>query len=726
MSTDSTMICPQCHTSNRSNARFCQSCGAILQSSPAQPSRISPSSAGNTQTLQPGMVLENRYKIENVLGVGGFGAVYKTMDLSLNRACAVKVNLEVSPEAQRQFTREATILANLIHPNLPRVTDHFFLPGQGQFLVMDFIEGEDLEHRVQRLGPMTPDQALALTSQVADALEYMHTHTPPVVHRDVKPANIRLTPDGRAMLVDFGLVKLFDPQLRTTVGARAITPGYSPPEQYGHGNTDARSDVYALGATLYTLLTGLQPQESVQRVATDTLLPASQVDPRISPQLSRTVAQAMSLNPSQRFPTAGKFKAVLNAPPPPPPPIQIAAPIPRPAPKPRPVWPVFVVLGGCFILSLAVFLFSGPLIAALRPATAVPNHPASTRTSTRTLTNPAATLTLPPESTSGPGSGGDSSTATLNPPPGQTDVPPSDTPIPTHIIPSPTTPPQGSNHPRLGWDLAFASDRDGSMHIYLMDTNNPGNYIPLPIPSGYNWSWWPSFCGDRIATEVQDTSSSSKYPQWIYLLDPVNGSVDQLNVPESPSGLGVPRCSPDGKYISFSIYKDKNWSLRVAQLSGTQASPVTSPPGFGYATWPASNYDFFFMLLNKDKSFSIYKALNFLPSGGRKSQEIISIGKYPAISPDGQYLVYVCEVTKLCLRDLNAGQTTKIATLSYVKVKSRDIPASPMWSSDGQWIYFSSVDGGDWDIFRIHPDGSGLENLTADWSSNEVMPALQW
>jgi len=724
MSTDSNLICPQCHTSNRSNARFCQSCGAILQSSPARPSRISPSSAGDTQTLQNGMVLENRYKIENVLGVGGFGAVYKAMDLSLNRACAVKVNLDVSPDAQRQFTREATVLANLIHPTLPRVTDHFFLPGQGQFLVMDFIEGEDLEHRVQRLGPMAPDQSLALISQVADALEYMHTHTPPVVHRDVKPANIRVTPDGRAVLVDFGLVKLFDPLLRTTVGARAITPGYSPPEQYGHGSTDARSDVYALGATLYTLLTGLQPQESVQRVATDTLLPASQVDPRISPELSRTVVQAMSLNPSQRFITAGKFKAVLNAPPPPPPPIQIAAPIPRPAPKPRPVWPVFVVLGGCFILSLAVFVFSGPLIAALRPATAVPNHPASTRTSTRTPTIPPIKETVPPGVTSNPGSGGGQATATYNPPPGQTGLPPSVTPHVDRITPSPTTPPPVSNHPHLGWDLAFASDRDGSMHIYLMDTQNPGNYIGLPIPSGYNRSWWPTFCGDHIATEVQD--DSKKNPQWIYVIDPVSGLSEALNPGGSATTLGVPRCSPDSKYMALSVYVNKTWSMWAGNLSGAQFNQLYKNTSLGYGSWPMLSYDFYFMRKIGPNDFSIGQAQGF-PSAVASDKEIISNNaKYPAISPDGKTLAYLCNnSSNLCIWNMSSGDTRKVP-LKYAKIGDAGMPATAMWSADGQWIYFSSVDGGDWDIFRIHPDGSGLENMTAGWSSNELMPALQW
>ncbi len=168
--------------------------------------------------LQPGQVLNNRYRIVRLLGQGGFGAVYRAWDTNLNRPCALKENLDTSPEAQRQFTREATVLANLSHPNLPRVTDHFIVPGQGQYLVMDFVEGEDMASLLQKQGAFTLEQALPWILQVAEALSYLHSRTPPVVHRDVKPANIRITPEGKAMLVDFGLVKLFDPHLHTTVG----------------------------------------------------------------------------------------------------------------------------------------------------------------------------------------------------------------------------------------------------------------------------------------------------------------------------------------------------------------------------------------------------------------------------------------------------------------------------------------------------------------------------
>ncbi len=262
--------------------------------------------------LQTGQVLNNRYRVVKLLGQGGFGAVYRAWDSNLNRPCAIKENLDTSPEAQRQFTREATVLANLSHPNLPRVTDHFILPEQGQYLLMDFVEGDDLASILRQRGPVPVAQAVTWISQVADALIYLHSRQPVVIHRDIKPANIRVTPEGRAMLVDFGLVKMYNPQLKTTLGARAVTPGYAPPEQYGQGSTDARSDIYALGATLYNILTGQEPMESVQRMSGAQMRPASQIIPSVPLHISQSLERSMQLQPTQRFQSAAEFKSALN------------------------------------------------------------------------------------------------------------------------------------------------------------------------------------------------------------------------------------------------------------------------------------------------------------------------------------------------------------------------------------------------------------------------------
>ena len=263
--------------------------------------------------LQTGQILNQRYRIVALIGQGGFGAVYRASDINLNMARAVKENLDTSPEAQQQFQREAQILAGLRHPNLPAVTDYFFIPGLGQYLVMDFVEGQDLEQvRQGQGGKLDVGQVLNWVGQVCQALAYLHSQNPAIIHRDIKPANIKITPQGKAVLVDFGISKIYDPRLRTTVGARAITPGYSPIEQYGQGQTDARSDIYALGATLYHLFTGRNPPSAKERFLNPHQL---QKPTSIVPQLSQKVAEsllwAMEMHPEDRPESMALFAQAL-------------------------------------------------------------------------------------------------------------------------------------------------------------------------------------------------------------------------------------------------------------------------------------------------------------------------------------------------------------------------------------------------------------------------------
>ncbi|MCZ7674254.1 MAG: protein kinase [Chloroflexi bacterium] len=267
-------------------------------------------------TLSTGQTLHNnRYRIVKLIGQGGFGAVYRAWDTVLNQPAALKENLDVGPEAQRQFEREATLMAGLRHPNLPRVIDHFFIPGQGQYLVMDFVEGSSIAAllEAQNGRPFSEVEVLPWLQQVCNALDYLHNRQPPIIHRDVKPENIIITPEGQAMLVDFGLSKIYDVKLATTVGARAVTPGYSPPEQYGAGKTDGRTDIYALGATLYRILTGQEPPPSVDIVAGATVLtPPRQLNQQIKSTTEQAVLQAMSVNMSQRFNHAADFLKAIE------------------------------------------------------------------------------------------------------------------------------------------------------------------------------------------------------------------------------------------------------------------------------------------------------------------------------------------------------------------------------------------------------------------------------
>lgn len=217
--------------------------------------------------LTVGETLQERYRIDGLLGQGGMGAVYRAWDDRLNVPVALK---EMTPQPgldshtltqlRQQFQQEANVLARLDHPHLVRVID-FFAGESNAYLVMDFIEGESLVDRIEQEGALLEDQVLAWADQLLDALEYCHGQG--AIHRDVKPHNVIIRPDGRAVLVDFGLVKLWDPSdPRTRTAMRGMgTPEYAPPEQYdlAAGHTDPRSDVYSVGATLYHALTGQAP-----------------------------------------------------------------------------------------------------------------------------------------------------------------------------------------------------------------------------------------------------------------------------------------------------------------------------------------------------------------------------------------------------------------------------------------------------------------------------------
>ena len=189
------------------------------------------------------------------------------------------------------------------------------ISGRGQYLVMDLVEGTDLEEMVNQSGrPLQISQAVHWIGQVCDALTHLHSQAPAIIHRDIKPGNIRITPKGQAMLVDFGIAKTFSPGSKTDPGARGVSPGYSPWEQYGHGQTDARTDIYALGATLYAVLTMTVPAESIQRMQGNPLAPPIQLNPTIPPHIAGVLLQSLELKPEYRFQSAVDFKTALNNP----------------------------------------------------------------------------------------------------------------------------------------------------------------------------------------------------------------------------------------------------------------------------------------------------------------------------------------------------------------------------------------------------------------------------
>src|SRR5215475_5270966 len=213
---------------------------------------------GNTSRsrvmLANGMLLQERYRIIRLLARGGMGAVYEAEAVHLGSApVAVKETFfsEQQRRLREQFEREAATMARLRHPALPRVSDHF-VEGGGQFLVMEFIPGADLFALLtHRKRPFDWGQVMAWSETLLDALDYIHTQQPQIIHRDIKPQNLKLTPRGELFLIDFGLAKSSSTPTHSSASLHAYTLSYAPPEQIRGSGTDPRSDIYSLGATLY-------------------------------------------------------------------------------------------------------------------------------------------------------------------------------------------------------------------------------------------------------------------------------------------------------------------------------------------------------------------------------------------------------------------------------------------------------------------------------------------
>ena len=279
--------------------------------------------------LQPGEILRDRYKIVGLIGAGGMGAVYLADDCRLEgRQCALKetlplprLNEEAARIARKQFYQEASTLARLDHPGLPKVND-FFSNGDRDYLVMDFVPGQNLLEivkTVQRDHNFLDEAAvLGWIDQLCNTLNYLHSRQPPVLHRDIKPANIKLTPEGHLKLVDFGLVKPLDPDDPTTLtglqGAGSLP--YAPLEQYVDylGHTDARTDIYALGATLYHLLTGAPPASAQERfLVPESLLPPQQINSNISPRIAEAILKAMAPHPKDRPASVALWQQLLHS-----------------------------------------------------------------------------------------------------------------------------------------------------------------------------------------------------------------------------------------------------------------------------------------------------------------------------------------------------------------------------------------------------------------------------
>jgi serine/threonine protein kinase len=323
------VICRNCGTVNSPQDQFCSNCGYELTSSTvgshpqlstSAPVVVSSSGRRSTGALAIGSLLSGRYQIVQLLGKGGFGAVYKALDERFQgqRVVAIKemsdaqVNPSEKAKALQDFRREADLLVPLSHPNLPNVSD-FFEEGGKVYLVMEFIEGETLEKKQGEAGgPLDEALVMGWALQLCNVLHYLHTRPRPIIFRDMKPSNVMVTSEREIKLIDFGIARVFKATVTKDTSLLG-SQGYAPLEQYGRGQSDARSDIYALGATLYDLLTHEVPADSpTRRVNPEAFETPRQLNPAISPATEAIVLKAMENEPQNRFQSVAEmYQAIV-------------------------------------------------------------------------------------------------------------------------------------------------------------------------------------------------------------------------------------------------------------------------------------------------------------------------------------------------------------------------------------------------------------------------------
>ncbi len=313
------IACPYCSTKNRADAIYCNTCGGALTATQAGAAHAGAKAARKpvaTGQLPPQSFLAGRYIILQRVGQGGMAAVYKGTDTKRNRIVAIKEMSQdgLSPseiqESIASFKSEADLLTKLDNPNLPKFYQEFS-ENTRHYLVMEFVEGQTLEQiqtKEYKGGIVSEARVMKWAAQLCDALGYLHMQRPPIIFRDLKPANIMITPQDQVKLIDFGIARVFQPNRSRDTQALG-TPGYAPPEQYGKAQTDPRADIYALGCTLYQLLSGYETARTPFA-----LPPLNSRNPLVSPHIQLAIEKATRLDREKRYATMAEFKQALLKP----------------------------------------------------------------------------------------------------------------------------------------------------------------------------------------------------------------------------------------------------------------------------------------------------------------------------------------------------------------------------------------------------------------------------
>jgi serine/threonine protein kinase len=722
--------------------------------------------------LERGYLLHNRYRIGEILGQGGMGSVYHAVDENLGVDVAVKENLFVTDEYARQFRLEAIILANLRHNNLPRVTDHFVIAEQGQYLIMDFIPGEDLRQRMERTGSVSEEEAILIGAAMCDALQYLHTRKPSIIHRDLKPGNVRISPDGHIYLVDFGLAKLVKGSQATTTGARAMTPGYSPPEQYGTGRTGPRTDIYSLGATLYTTLANVIPEDGLARAMDNVeLTPLRKHNPKVSRKLATAIEKALAVRQEDRFQSAEEFKQALLASnvrtqqlkgeivvdPPLKGPWseednKLANEIPResgndpisiPPVKPRKKvrsasWWIsfsFFLLTILAVL-LIILIFWSPITKALIGLQATAT---STSTPTPVSDTPTSqfvnTLPSPPLQDKTP-TPQPSYTSTLTPQPSYTST---QTPLLTFtpsiiltltetLIPTPTSLGGGNNQ------IAFASARTGVPQIFLMnaDGSNPQQVTKLP-DGACQPAWSPD--GVHLVFISPCLKRLVQYPgAKMYVINADGSGLIELASEEG--GDFDPAWSPDGTRIAFTSLRDGSPNIYILNLGDSSVTRLTEassnarlPDWSMQPAWSPSGTQ---IVYTSHTRLTNALQIWMMSDTGRGQTLLIHRGStlwnfLPKWSPDGKTILFNetsgdQQLGWLMLFDYEHQNP------DAVHLRKGTFGTKNDYSPDGTWVVYENMDihdSGrfDYDIYRIKADGTGDITRLTNAPSMEFDPA---
>lgn len=669
--------------------------------------------------LEEGNLLNERYRITEILGKGGMGHVYKAVDESLSVDVAVKENLIGDEEASRQFRREATILASLRHANLPRVTDHFIIPDQGQYLVMDFVSGEDLKQRLDRSGALDEKEVMLIGVAICEALNYLHTLDQPVIHRDIKPGNIKITPRGQVYLVDFGLVKVVEGSQETTTGARGLTPGYSPPEQYGSARTDARSDIYSLGATLYTVLTGSPPADGLAiMMGQDELVPIRKKNGKVNQKLAATIEKAINVKPEDRIQTAAAFKQALlessdtvqrevaqgtiRLQPAPPKPtdatvradsIDDLPPIPdsqeRSAKFKLTRWMIAGVIGLCGLLFIGAGLtFGRTALQQFIPAVAADQ-------STATAIQPTLAPTKEVVDT------------------GQLEELPPTTVTATEAPVAPVETPTGGSA-----QIAFASMRDGHPQIYLMDLLTKEITQITDINGGAcQPDWSPD--GKQLVFISPCNNDKDRYDNAsLFIMDADGSNRNPLDL--TGEGGYDPNWSPDGSKIAFT-------SLRTGRVPNVYVIDVETRDVTNLSMKNARDFQPNWSPDSELIAFTTVRSgPNEIWTMNPKGGELQVFSRVPQgdcvdslWSPDMDDIIFTqyagSDRRGLIISAPWLGGAKERGFNQHTVIDLSATTKEPDFSPDGFWMVFvSTQDPGNLDIFLMRNNGSELQRLTTD------------